>query len=1044
MAVEAPPLPVVPSDEIAFNTTEGTFMSVDVSPDGQSIVFDLLGDIYALPIAGGDAVPLTSGRAWDQAPRYSLDGRYVYFVSDREGYKNIWRLTLADQSVQQITRADSDVRGGPNWSQDGRRLLVGVGDAATRNTEVSLQTIDPNSGLMEPVEAYEGPWIDWDTFERLRPKRMAFSAVQAANSQVYFSEGHYDDTVRRKVRLYSYDIRTRSRTTVTPEDATYSEFKPQRSHDGNLLAYFRQYDDRRTEIRILNIETAQDEALVELEDSDHPEYSSDDDSRPNYAFTPDDRFLVFWHGGKIHHVSLADGARDIIPFHVKVSLAVWPRIESPLVNLSNESDAAIIRWPTLSDDGRTMVFAAIGYVWIRDMQTGRQRRLTDSTDFEYMPALSPDGKSVAYISFAQLDNEYGPGRLTIAKIDGGSTLELLATANDTYLMPKWSPDGKKIALIKESESGSGREATYGWTIPTPDGVYNEVASAPTSTDLFSLSIYARSVGFDDSSQQLVFSHPTSKTETVLIAANLDSNKSKTLAIGGADVGGISAAPDLKHLALTRHDGSVWLIPFDIEEEPSAVSTLSLDARRVSASGGYYVDWARSNEFTYGFGRNVYHHQLARSESEEIPIKVGTPKSGLVLPIAFVGARIMTMSDAEGVATVIESGTIVLERRRIVAVGPVSDVLIPAGAVIIDAAGKTIMPGLIDTHYHRIGGSGGLIGASAYKLPIPNFSDRSAITYGVTTAWDAGGPQSDGAPATADLQRAGRILGPRWSYAAAGGVGSPYEMLAAYADALAAVEQHRNLGVTVLKEYLAPTRAQRQWLSIAARETGVGIVSHLQSLDGTMTRIVDGYTGGDHPYIPMPFFKDVRELLRQTGYIWTPNVVITPGEQGYGGDKFGNLCRAFLDWKRRTNSGINLGDSVCGSSANEATASYENHRISNVARQAAIAARGGVHIGVSAHNMPASNLHREMWFLWKGGMPIADVLRATTIGNAEKLGLQREVGSLEPGKISDFLVLDENPLDDILNALSLKYTVQGGIIYDSATAQRLDPMRLTVH
>jgi len=1032
-----PSMPNIPSHRISFETTEGTWMNVDVSPDGESMVFDLLGDIYALPIAGGDAVPMTSGRAWDQAPRYSPDGRHVYFVSDREGYKNIWRLTLADQSVQQITRADSDVRGGPNWSHDRRHLLVGVGDAATRNSEVTLQFIDPNSGSMMPIEQHDGPWIDWDTFERLRQQNMRLSAVQAANDQVYFSEGKFEEDGRKTVRMYKFDIRTQTRTPVTPEDATYSEFKPQLSHDGNLLAYFRQYGDRRTEVRILNVATGQDEALAELENPDNAEYTLDDDSRPNYAFTPDDRYVVFWHGGKIHRVSLADGSSEIIPFRVEVSRSVWARVEPAVQYLSGDGEAAIARWPSMSHDGRTMSFAAIGYVWIRDMQTGRHRRLTDSNDFEYMPTLSPDGKSVAYISFEQIGDEYGSGRLMLANIEDGSTQELLASENDTYLIPKWSPDGQKIAIVRESESDSGRDASYGWTTPAADSVFNEVAQAPSSTSLFGLSVYARSVGFDGSNQRLVFSHPTSKTETVLVAASLDGNNSKTLAVSDVDVGGISAAPDLKHLALTRHDGSVWLTPFMIGEEPSVVSTLMHGARRVSTSGGYYVDWTRSNEFTYGFGQNVYRYRLGQDESEETPIRVRIAQPRSDQPIAFVGARIITMSGADSAGVVIESGTIVLQSQRIVAVGPVNEVPIPAGAVAIDGTGKTIMPGLLDTHYHRIGGSGGLIGVSAFKLPNPAFNNRSAITYGITTAWEPGGVLNDGAPATADLQRAGRILGPRWSYAAAGGVGSPYEMLTTYADARAAVEQHRILGVTVLKEYLAPTRAHRQWLSVAAREKGVGIVSHLESFDGTMTRVVDGYTGGDHPYIPVPFFKDVQELLRQTGYIWTPNLVITPDVQGSGSDKFRNFCRAFSDWKRRTNSSMNFPDSVCGSSVDDATASYETHRISRVAEQAASAARGGVHIGVSAHNMPGSNLHLEMWYLWKGGMPIEDVLRATTIGNAEKLGLQEEIGSLEVGKMADFLVLDENPLDDILSTLSLKYTVQGGVVYDSATAERID-------
>jgi hypothetical protein len=289
----------------------------------------------------------------------------------------------------------------------------------------------------------------------------------------------------------------------------------------------------------------------------------------------------------------------------------------------------------------------------------------------------------------------------------------------------------------------------------------------------------------------------------------------------------------------------------------------------------------------------------------------------------------------------------------------------------------------------------------------------------------------------DLQRAGRILGPRWSHSATGSVGYPRQQVTTYATALAAAEQHRELGVDVLKEYNTPTREQQQWLSTAAHQLGLGIVSHIQSFDGMMTRVVDGYTGGDHPFIPVPFFKDVRELLLQTDYVWTPNIVIVGGSKDVKYYFWRNLfdkrpweydkLKAMTTSDRASEADIPVQQSL----------PYQIHRVSRVAEQAAKAAKSGVHIGISAHNMPASGVHQEMWYLWKGGLPIQDVLRAATMGNAKKLGVHDEVGSLQPGKLADILVLDDNPLEDITHTLSLKYTVQGGVVYESTTAQRVD-------
>src|SRR5499425_1658451 len=75
---------------LKFTTDEGTWMSVDVSPDGRTLVFDLLGDLYTVPITGGSATRITSGQAFDAMPSFSPDGRQVAFVSDRSGAPNLW------------------------------------------------------------------------------------------------------------------------------------------------------------------------------------------------------------------------------------------------------------------------------------------------------------------------------------------------------------------------------------------------------------------------------------------------------------------------------------------------------------------------------------------------------------------------------------------------------------------------------------------------------------------------------------------------------------------------------------------------------------------------------------------------------------------------------------------------------------------------------------------------------------------------------------------------------------------------------------------
>ena len=1025
-----PRMPEAPTHVAKFDATEGTWMSVDVSPDGETIVFDLLGDIYQLPIKGGEAVALTNGTAWDQAPRFSPDGSQVYFISDREGYKNLWRLSLADHSLQQVTRSNGDILGGPNWSQDGSRLLAGAVVGTWHDHETILHAIHPATGAMTPIaRPDESLYV---AGKRVRTRTTIYSGVESADGKVFYSETlRHGDLGHKAVRLSVFDAKSQTHTMITPTDVAYGDFKPQLSNDGKRVAYYRQYydNDRRTELRILNRATGEDAALVELADADDAGYALWDDARPNYAFTPDDYAVVFWHGGKIRSVNLVDGQMNIIPFRVRVEREIVARVQPTMQRLGEPGEATTIRWPSLSRDGQALAFSAAGYVWIMDTQTGDIRRLSDADDFEYMPAISPDGSSVAYISFAQSGDEYGFGRLMVADLGGGKPRELLAEVNEDYILPKWSADGSMIAVIREVDRRKGIEAVFGWT-PAATGAFYEVASATAFNDFANLFIYARSVGFDAAGEKLLFSYPRSRTETVLAAADLDGGTSRTLAVGTSEVGGITPAPDLKHLALTRRDGSIWLIPFEAGDEPIAGSSLVTNARRVSANAGYYVDWNNSARLTFGFGKSIYRYRLGDGGLSSLRIKLPIAKPGATQLIAFTGARLITMTGDVGAGTVIESGIVIVDGSRIVALGLAGAIEVPADALVIDATGKTIMPGLLDTHYHTGG-------TSAPVLPGVGLSDKTAIHFGVTSAWSPGGRVDDAAAAIADLRNAGRIKAPRWSYTAVP-VGYPYETLTSYGAAFAAVERDCDLGSTVLKEYNTPTREQRQWLAVAARESGLGIVSHLEDFDSTMTRIVDGYTGGDHPYVPVPLYKDVSEMLQQSGFIWTPNVTITQGSIGTRADRARFYCDAVLQRQEQRAPGYADVNSTCDLEDYQSpTVNYDAHRVSKVAEYVALAAKKGARIGVSAHNTPASELHREMWYLWRGGMPIGDVLRAATVVNAEKLGLQEEIGSLDVGKIADFLVLDENPLDDVLNALSLKYTVQGGVVYDSATAERVN-------
>src|SRR5690606_17899982 len=112
-----------PTETVRFTTDEGTWMSVDVHPDGGTLVFDLLGDLYTLPIGGGAATRITSGPAYDVQPRFSPDGARIAFTSDRSGGDNLWTVALDGSDPQQVTDEDFRLVNGPAWTPDGEYLL---------------------------------------------------------------------------------------------------------------------------------------------------------------------------------------------------------------------------------------------------------------------------------------------------------------------------------------------------------------------------------------------------------------------------------------------------------------------------------------------------------------------------------------------------------------------------------------------------------------------------------------------------------------------------------------------------------------------------------------------------------------------------------------------------------------------------------------------------------------------------------------------------------------------------------------------------------
>jgi imidazolonepropionase-like amidohydrolase/Tol biopolymer transport system component len=1030
-----------PTRSIEFDTDEGTFINVDVSPDGKTLVFDLLGDIYSLPISGGTARPLLEGRPWDRCPRYSPDGRSIAFISDRGGPDGLWIWDLKAREGREIPVIEPPeanliigqtmASGSPVWLPNGHEIAFGVHDEKSRVR-------------IAPTESGRPRWLEFSYPPEGAPKSALLGVYSATFTPegrfAFFSETRSDSSLwTAQTSIYRLDLKTQQRVLLTEEKSDRQEFEPQISRSGKFLSYARRNGPGDTELRVRSLQTGVDRRLASIADCDPWRWGDRNGEMPAYAFTTDDRFIVIAFGGKLHKISVEDGTDTLIPFRLHVVREVAQPIRARYRIPDGPLQVRAIRWPSISPDKKELVFSAIGHLYIQELPDGKPRRLTDSEDFEYMPSLSPDGVTVAYVSFPRAADEVGPGSLMTLKLAGG-TPRTVSSDGGAYFLPSWSPDGQRVAVIRQAGLAEDSPAEFGW-IELATGGFHQVAHAAHIGSFRNQESYSQLASFSEDGSRLLFSSAHDRYHLVLESANLDRSDKREVAHADRDIRGILPSPDLSRAVLIGADEEAY-----VAELPSRVTesiALKIGDKRVqhvSDGCAYFPVWRGSSSFTYSCANRVFQYEVRDNKAVppiEVDLRVRRKEGSDT--VAFRNARIITVAGNWGAGPVIEHGTILVRGRRIAAVGESAAVPIPPEARIIDAVGYTIVPGLIDVHYHGLGDH------SSKMTPLQAYSylgDPSALAYGVTTGWDALGGKNDGPLSLAEMREAGRILGPRWFFAIEAlnyyDFG-PLPAIGSLKDASAMVQKRAANGVLqVLKEYDEPSRATAQWFAEAARQHGLAIAAHTEGLPHLLKRAADGYEI-EHPNISAPLYNDVKQFLAQNGTIWTPNIITAVGtsmpryavenqlfpdlvrSRGIGeSEKLDRYAGRFLQkWRSEEKLAVDLTIPV-----------YEQTTAARVGQAAAAALAGGVKVAISGHNSPAILTHFEMWALHRGGAPNAEVIRAATMTGAEKLGIQQDVGSLEPGKIADFLVLTANPLDKIEDTLSLKYTIADGIVYNS--------------
>ena len=1025
--VNAPPGATIRQVPIAVD--EGSWMDIDVSKDGRTIAFTLLGDIYTMPITGGTPTRIAEGLAWEVHPRFSPDGRRIAFTSDRGGGDNIWVMNVDGSDKRQVTKETFRLLNQPTWSPDGRFIVAKKHFTTGRSLgtgEVWLYHVSGGAGIQlvkraseqlqkelgEPIYAPDGKSIYYT--RNITPGPI-FEYAQNSNTDLF--------------NIERYEIATGEVSTTV--SGAGGSVRPTPSPDGKSIAFVRR-ERTKSKLYVKDLTSGIERKIYDALDQDVQETWAVTGVYPNMAWTPDGKSVVFWAGGKIRRVNADGTAGAIIPFRVNDSRGFIPAPHPQIPVAPATFETKMPRFAAVSPDGNRVIFETLGKLWVKPLSGGAAKRLTGGSgdDLELFPTWSRDGRMIAFVSWT----DAGLGHIRTIPATGGTARDV-TTQPGHYARPKFSPDGKTIVF----ERGEGGAVTSPDWSENP-GVYR-VATTGGAPLRIAKGMASPQFGADN---DRVFMIAAGGGKRQLISTDLVGDAKRTHASGELTSDYI-VSPDGEYVAF-RQNYAAYVMPLmpGTQDAPADMSSAALPVTRASAGGAEYINWSNDGKrLHWSLGPTLYTADSAalfrNGPADDGAAKFAPPSSGvsLSMPVtaarptgtyALTGARIVTMSNDAG--GIIDDGVVVIAGDRIAAIGPRGSVTIPAGAKTIDVAGKTIIPGLIDAHAHGPQGDDEIV-------PQQNWSAVQNLAMGTTTIHDPSSQASEIFVAS-ERQQAGTLLAPRIFStgevvygAKANGI---YAQIDSFDDALAHVRRLKSQGGHSVKNYNQPRREQRQQVIEASRRENMLVVAEGGSLFGLdMTHVADGNSTLEHNIPLSTFYEDVLSFMGQATTNYTPTLIVTFG--GLAGEPYWD--QAIDVWKQPLLR-HSPPDRLAAKLVRVTKAPEEDFVDDDNAREANKLAKRGVKVSIGAHGQQAGiGSHFELWSFVRGGMTPLEALRAGTIAPAQSLGMARDIGSLEVGKLADLVVLDADPTQDIRNSDKIARVMLGGRLYDAMSMNEVD-------
>ena len=1060
-------LPLKMTRNVSFDASEGTWISLDASPDGKTIVFELLGDLYTMPVTGGTATRISSGPGFDSQPRWSPDGKRIVFVSDRSGAENVWLSDPDGKNSKPLTKGTNNLYASPDWTPDGNYIVVSRTSGVLGSVyELWLIHRDGGSGAaMLRVQA--GP--------NMPPPMNTLGAAFGKDPRYIWVSRHRGGFgYNLQYPLWQLAIYDRQNGRLfTQTDVYGSGMRPVLSSDGKWLVYATRYDAE-TGLRLRDLASGDEKWLVYPVTRDDQESRFTRDLYPGFSFTPDNQAIIVSFGGKIHRVAVPSGQVTEIPFTAKVDQPLGPMVHFPIRVDTGPVLVRQIRNASPSPDGRRVAFSALDRLYVMDLPSGTPRRLTSDTVKEQVPAWSPDGQWLAYVTWTDQG-----GTLNKIRADGRSRPVRLSTDSAFYDTPVWSPDGARIVVVKGPRAPRTQEHfapgyEIAW-VPAAGGALTRISP---------INAWGRPHFSRDPNRVYIYEGPEG-----LVSMRYDGTDRRAhIRVTGYTYPGPGAQPDPAGEIIIHPDSDRVLaqvgnyvysvtLPFIGGETPtvnvSDPNASAFPTKRLTMVGGDFIGWTPSGRQAFwSIGRSFLRWEPAvadsmdkikqrtdsmradslktdafkaladsvqkrlrsRSDSlskqpayepQRVNVAIRVPRDVPPGTVVLRGARVISMKGNE----VIENGDVVVTNNRLVSVGARgSD---PAGARIIDVSGKTIVPGFVDVHAHPWP-TWGVHETQVWKY-------LANLAWGVTTTRDPQTATTD-VLTYADLVETGEILGPRIYHTGPGVFWD--EDFKSLEDARQALRRYSEFyGINTIKMYMTGNRKQRQWVIMAAKELGL-----MPTIEGgldfkmNLTAVVDGYPGHEHSYPIMPLYKDAVQLIAQSGITYTPTLLVA-----YGGPWAENYFYQHYDIHDNAKVRRFVPHEEIDQRAERRPWVRDNqHVFPRIAAAANEIVKAGGHVGLGGHGqMDGLGDHWELWAMAAGGMKPLDVLRVATIHGANAIGMAQDLGSVEPGKLADLIVLDANPLEDIHNTNSVRYVMKNGRLYEGETLNEVWPRQRTL-